>query len=383
MAISDVIVEGEVAPGFEPVREVFLANFERDEPLREVGAGVSVYRRGRLVVDLWGGSRDAARTRPWTRDTLVNVYSTTKGLAAVAIAMAVERGLIDYDAPIVRYWPEYGAAGKERTTVAQALSHQAGLPGFVEPTAREDIYDWAGCCAKLARQAPSWVPGEATSYHAGTFSYLAGEIFRRAVGKTLGAFIASDIARPLSADIHLGLPVFEDARVADMIAPAVEPDIAALNLAPVALMALTNPELAPEQANTRAWRAAELPAMNLHATARGIAAVFGALANGGALDGVTLMKPTSIARLSEVQSRRKDQLLGFDVHWANGVARNTTGVFGPNASAFGHTGWGGSFGYADPDNGVGAAYVMNRMGPDLIGDVRAVALAQTIGRCAS
>ncbi len=137
MAISDVIVEGEVAAGFEPVRDQFLANFERAEPLREVGAGLCVYRRGRCVVDLWGGSRDAARTRPWTRDTLVNVYSTTKGLAATAIAMAVERGLIDYDAPVVRYWPEYGAANKERTTVAHALSHQAGLPGFIEPTAPE------------------------------------------------------------------------------------------------------------------------------------------------------------------------------------------------------------------------------------------------------
>lgn len=376
-------IEGEVAPGFEAVRDQFIANFERPEPLREVGAGISVYHRGRNVVDLWGGARDAARTRPWTRNTLVNVYSTTKGVAAIALAMAVERGLIDYDAPVARYWPEYGAAGKERTTVAQALSHQAGLPGFAEPTAAEDIYDWAGCCAKLARQAPSWVPGEATSYHAGTFSYLAGEIFRRAVGKTLGAFIASDLAYPLGADIHLGLPVFEDARVAELIAPAVQPDIAALNLAPVALMALTNPDLAPEQANTRAWRAAELPAMNLHATADGIARVFGALANGGALDGVALMKAQTIARMVEVRSRRKDQLLGFEVHWAHGVARNTTGVFGPNPDAFGHTGWGGSFGYADPDNGIGAAYVMNRMGPELIGDARAVALAQAIARCVS
>jgi len=310
------------------------------------------------------------------------VYSTTKGITAVAIAMAVERGLIDYDAPVIRYWPEYGAAGKERTTVAHALSHQAGLPGFVEPTAPADIYDWVGCCAKLARQTPSWTPGQATSYHAGTFSYLAGEIFRRATGTTLGAFIASDIARPLDADIHLGLPVFEDARVADMIAPAVQPDIAALNLVPAALMALTNPDLAPEQANTRAWRAAELPAMNLHATADGIARVFGALANGGALDGVTLLKPQTITRMIEVRSRRKDMLLGFEIEWTHGLARNSTGVFGPNPNAFGHTGWGGSFGYADPERGVGAAYVMNQMGPDLIGDARAVALAQAISACA-
>ncbi len=383
MALSDISIEGEAAPGFEAVRDQFIANFERSEPLRELGAGLSVYQRGKRVVDLWGGSRDAARTRPWTRDTLANVYSTTKGVVAVAIAMAVERGLIDYDAPVIRYWPEYGVAGKVRTTVAQALSHQAGLPGFAEPTAPHDIYDWAGCCAKLARQAPSWVPGEATSYHAGTFGYLAGEIFRRAVGKSLGAFIASDIARPLGADIHLGLPVFEDSRVAEMIAPGVQPDIAALNLPPVALMALSNPDLAPAQANTRAWRAAELPAMNMHASADGIARVFGALANDGALDGVTLLTPHSIARMTEVQSHRKDMLLGFEIEWAHGLPRNTTGVFGPNPKAFGHTGWGGSFGYADPATGIGAAYVMNRMGPDLIGDARAVALASAIAASAS
>ena len=202
------------------------------------------------------------------------------------------------------------------------------------------------------------------------------------MGKSIGAFIASDIARPLSADIHLGLPVFEDSRVAEMIAPGAAPDIGALNLPPAALMALTNPNLAPEQANTRAWRAAELPAMNMHATADGIARVFGALANGGALDGVTLLKPQSIAHMTEVQSRRKDMLLGFEIEWAHGLPRNTTGVFGPNPNAFGHTGWGGSFGYTDPAAGVGAAYVMNRMGPDLIGDARAVALAQAISVCA-
>jgi CubicO group peptidase (beta-lactamase class C family) len=382
VALSDVSIEGAVAPGFEPVRDLFIANFERDGPLREVGASVSVYQRGRRVVDLWGGYRDAARTRPWARDTLANVYSTTKGIVAVAVAMAVERGLIDYAAPVVRYWPEYGAAGKERTTVAQALSHQAGLPGFAEPTGPEDVYDWAGACEKLARQAPSWVPGEATSYHAGTFGFLAGEIFRRATGKTLGAFIASDIAGPLGADIHLGLPVFEDARVAEMIAPAAAPDLAALNLPPAAMMALTNPDLAPQQANTRAWRAAELPAMNMHATADGVARVYGALANGGELDGVRVMKPQTIARMLEVQSRRRDMMLGVEIEWAHGLPRNNTGVFGPNPNAFGHTGWGGSFGYADPDSGIGAAYVMNRMGPELVGDARAVGLARAISNCA-
>lgn len=373
--------EGFVEPRYEPVRAVFEANFARPEPLRELGASLVVYRHGKRVVDLWGGWRDPARTKQWTRDTLVNVYSTTKGVLAIATAMAVERGLIEYSAPVSRYWPEFAVAGKEHTTVAHVLSHQAGLPGFAATTIASDVYDWNACCAKLAAQTPSWRAGEATCYHAGTFGFLAGEIFRRAVGQTVGAFIAERFRKNLGADIYLGTPASEDGRIATLIPPAVAPDPAALNLPPEAMMALTNPNLDPELANTRAWRAAELPAMNLHATADGVARVFAAVANGGTLDGVEILKPAAIARMTEVQSTRVDMLLGFPVHWTHGMPLNTTGVFGPHPDAFGHTGWGGSFGFADPGSGIGAAYVMNRMGPDLVGDTRAVALAEAIGAC--
>jgi len=381
MALTELSFEGSVAPGFEAVREQFEANFLREDLTCDVGASLSVYKHGKRVVDLWGGYRDLARTRPWTRDTLANVYSTTKGIVAIAMAMAQERGRIDYAAPVARYWPEYGANGKHRTTVAQVLSHQAGLPGFAAPTAPNDIYDWTGSCAKLAAQEPSWVPGENTSYHACTYGFLAGEIFRRAMGETLGGFIERELAAPLGADIHLGLAASEDDRVAPMIAPAAPPDLAALNLSPLAAMALINPALDPAQANTRAWRAAELPAMNMHANADGIARVYGALANLGRLDGAYVLAPASLARMLEVQSTRRDMLLGFDAHWTHGVPLNTTGVLGPNKAAFGHTGWGGSFGFADLEAGVGAAYVMNRMGPDLLGDARAVALCSALARC--
>jgi len=245
---SGIRIHGEVAPGFELVRDAFIANFERPEPQREVGASVSVYRHGDRVVDLWAGWRDQARTQPWTRDTLANVYSTTKGIVAVAFALAYDRGLIDYDAPVSLYWPEFAANGKERATVSQVLSHQVGLPGFTAPTRAEDIYDWDACCAKLAAQTPAWPPGELTCYHAGTFGFLAGEIFRRAVGRSLGAFIASQIARPLEADIHLGNAAKFEARIAPMIAPSVEVDLAALNLPDVALMSMSNPTLDPAQA---------------------------------------------------------------------------------------------------------------------------------------
>lgn len=378
-----VRIHGETAPRFERVREAFAANFEREEDRREVGASLSVYHRGERVVDLWGGWRDAAHMQPWTSDTLVNVYSTTKGVVAVAFAMAYDRGLIDYNAPISRYWPEFAANGKARATVSHVLSHQAGLPGFAAPTGSEDIYDWEACCTKLAAQAPAFPVGENTCYHAGTFGFLAGEIFRRATGETLGAFIAKEIARPLAAEIHLGNAAKYESRIAPMIAPSIEVDLAALGLSEIAMMAMTNPDLDPEQANTSAWRDAELPAMNLHATADGVARVFAALANNGALHGVRLVSPQAIAAMTEVQSARTDLLLGFAIPWARAVALNATGVFGANPNAFGHTGWGGSFGYADLEAGIGAAYVMNKMGPELVGDSRAVAIANAISTCAN
>jgi CubicO group peptidase (beta-lactamase class C family) len=381
MAVKQIPIEGSVAKGFERVRDQFAANFERAEPYRDVGASLAVYRGGKRVVDLWGGWRDKEHKRPWKRDTLVNVYSTTKGIVATALAMAADQGKLRYEDRVAKYWPEFAAAGKADVTVAQLISHQAGLPGFAAPTTVEDLYDWTGCCAKLAAQAPAWTPGTQTSYHACTYGYLAGEIFRRAMGESIGRFIARKIASPLGADIHLGLPPSEDGRVAPMIAPAVQPDLAAFNLPPVALMAMGNPVIQPSDANTAAWRRAELPAMNLHGTADGIARVFAALANGGELKGKRLLSPAAIARMCEVQSRRPDLLLGFPIEWGMGLALNTTGAIGPNPKAFGHTGWGGSFCMADPDLGIGAAYTLNRMGADLVGDPRGVALANAIAAC--
>jgi CubicO group peptidase (beta-lactamase class C family) len=381
MAVHEIPVEGEVARGFERVRDQFAANFERPEPYQDTGASLAVYRRGECVVDLWGGWRDPARSRPWTRDTLVNVYSTTKGVVAAALAMAVDRGFLRYEDRVAQHWPEFAAAGKDGIAIAQLISHQAGLPGFVAPTTVEDLYDWTLCCARLAAQAPAWPPGETTSYHACTYGYLAGEVFRRAVGQSIGRFMAQEMAAPLGADIFLGLPASEDHRVAPMIAPAMAPDLAALGLPPFAMMAMTNPQLHPSDSSAVAWRRAELPAMNLHGTADGIARVFAALANGGELGGKRLVSPTAIERLRDVQSNRQDQLLSFPIEWAQGLALNSTGIFGPNPRAFGHTGWGGSFVFADPEAGIAAAYTLNRMGADLIGDPRGVDIAQAIAGC--
>lgn len=375
-------IHGEVAPGFEPVRERFAANFTRDDVHREIGASLAVYRRGQKVVDLWGGHRDEAATVPWTHDTLVNVWSTTKGVTAIALARLVDQGLIDYAAPVSNYWPEFAQGGKAAITVSQLLSHQAGLPGFVEPTSLEDFYSWETVTSRLAAQTPMWEPGTKNSYHAMTFGFLAGELIRRVSGRSVGRFLADEIAEPLNADVHIGLAEHDEPRVAPLVAPKEDAPFDPETMAPEALAAVANPAMTPTIPNDRAWRAAEVPAGNGHATALGLARIYGALANGGALDGVSIMGPATIAQLSEVQTRREDVMLGFKPFWGRGVGLNDSGIFGPRPDTFGHTGWGGSFGCADVQSGVAVGYTMNQMGAGLVGDVRAVGLCQTIFACA-
>jgi CubicO group peptidase (beta-lactamase class C family) len=372
-------IEGTVAPGFEHVRDAFASNFSRGDAYEDVGASLAVYRGGRLVADLWGGYRDSARTRPWTRDTLINVWSTTKGITAVAVALLVDRGKLSYEDLVAKHWPEFAANGKGAITVAQLLSHQGGLPGFTdEATTVEDFYDWERVTSRLARQAPMWAPGTKNSYHAMTYGFLAGELVRRLSGMSPGAFVAREIAGPLGAEVFIGLGETLEPRVAVMIKPSVEVDMAALNLPSEAIAALTNPAVEAERPNSRAWRAAQVPAANGHATAMGLARVYGAIADGGALDGVRLLSPQTIARMTAVQTTRPDLMLGFAPNWAMGFATNGIGVYGPNPRAFGHSGWGGSFGCADIEAKVGIGYTMNRMGADLVGDPRSKVLCDAI-----
>jgi CubicO group peptidase (beta-lactamase class C family) len=241
----------------------------------------------------------------------------------------------------------------------------------------EDFCDWDDCVAKLARQKPVWGPGTATSYHAMTFGWLAGEIVRRVAKTSVAGFVGAEIARTLDADIFIGTPEREDHRVAEMIGPRRAAPLPPLPEA--AMMALTNPQPDPESPNLRGWRAAEIPAANGHASAIGLARLYAALANGGALDGVTLLSRAALARMTEpaTSNGRSDMFLGFVDNWGMGVALNKPGIYGPNPRAFGHSGWGGSLGCADPDAGVAIAYVCNQMGPELVGDPR------TAGLCAA
>lgn len=375
------IVRGFVAPGFERVREAFAANFDRDDEYRDLGASLCAYRDGELIAHFYGGWRDEERKHPWTEDTLVNIWSATKGVVAIAVAVLVDRGLIDYAAPVTRYWPEYGANGKAETTVAQLMSHQAGLPGFAEPTPIEDFYTWSVVTERLARQAPMWPPGTKNSYHAMTYGFLAGELVRRVSGMSVGRFLATNLAGPLNADLFIGLPESEEPRVSLLLPPKI-PRAFELDAAPrEAVMAVTNPDMKPSLPHARAWRAAEIPAGNGHATAMGLARLYGAVANGGQLGGVHLLSPIAIAAMNTLQTDRPDILLGVPAYWRNGLSGNVGNMYGPHPETFGHSGWGGSFGCANTQTRVGIGYTINQMGDRTIGDPRSTELCNAIYAC--
>ena len=376
-------VAGTVAPGFEPVRERFAANFQRDDQCREVGAALSVFHGERCVVDLWAGHMDGRRLHPWHKDTLLNVYSTTKGIVAVCVALLVDRGVLSYDDQVASVWPEFAQNGKQHITIAQVLSHQGGLPAFEEPTTIKDLFDWQGRCAALARQKPRWVPGEKTAYHPITYGYLAGEIVRRASGRrSIGQFVQQELATPLAADFFIGLDPAHHRRAAETLMPKNLVDPSALPVIEETRGSVTNPMLHPQAANTAAWRQAEMPALNGHASAEGIARIYAMLANGGVFQGRKLLSPGTIVRMTQVLSKRMDLTLGMEAQWAAGVVLNgTTTFFGPNPRSYGHSGWGGSFGSADPEQRLAIGYVCNQMGPDLVGDIRARELCATIYSC--
>jgi CubicO group peptidase (beta-lactamase class C family) len=376
---NEIRVQGECEPRFQGAREAFERNFANGE----VGAALAVTLDGRPVVDLWGGHADAARTRRWDRDTIVNVYSTTKGMTAICANRLVEEGRLDLDAPVAKYWPEFAQAGKQDLPVRYLLTHQAGLAALTQRMPAEKLYDWDGMTAALAAQAPWWEPGTRHGYHALTFGHLVGEVVRRIDGRTLGAYFREEIAEPLDLDFHIGLDARHDARCAEMIpAPPSPPGtpnpFAAVTQKPDSLAgkALGNPMLGPGDVNTRAWRAAEIPAANGHGTARGLARVYGALACGGVLDGVHVLGPQAIACATTEYAFGPDAVLApLQTRFGLGFFLTQPMIpFGPNPRAFGHPGAGGSLAFADPDARLGFAYVMNQMQIGLAGDARGFAL---------
>jgi CubicO group peptidase (beta-lactamase class C family) len=320
----------------------------------DVGASAAVFVDGEPVADLWGGYKDAKRTEPWERDTITNVWSTTKTMVALSALILADRGNLDLDAPVAAYWPEFAAAGKEQVLVRHVLSHTAGLPEFDPPIAVADLYDWPKATERLARQAPRWEPGMLAGYHSVTQGFLVGEVVRRVTGQSLATFFAQQVAGPLGADFHLTMPAGAglDERFAPVLAP---PD------APDGDLAAAPPEGGPpaegairvSDGNSVAWRRAEILSGSGYGNARSVAAVQSVLACGGEVHGIRLLSPEGCERAREEQYRGVDQVLGRSVRYGLGY-----GIFDP---AVGWAGWGGSIVMVDLDARMSVAYVMNQM----------------------
>ncbi len=369
-----VEISGICPPRFAAVQDRFAASFEVGE---ELGARFSVCIGGELVVDLMGGFADAARTTPFGPQTLTPIFSTTKLVAALMIARLVDQGLVTYDTAVADVWPAFGQAGKEPVTLGQMMSHQAGLPGFVPPAEPEIWFDPPAVCERLAAQAPLWPLGTGSGYHPITIGYLAGEVFRRLEGRTLGAAFREDIAEPLGLDIWIGLPDSEHGRVAQMRKPPAVPDLGVID--DIKRAAFLDKGSAPGGRGSADWRRMEIPSANGHATALGLARLMSAIAGDGTLDGQTILSPEALKALLAEQVRGHDKVVPFDLIWAAGPMRNShVNGLGPGEQAVGHYGWGGSMAMADPERNLSVAYVMNKQSVHLVADPRPVALIEAL-----
>lgn len=381
-----VEIHGHCDERFAMVRDTFAANFANGS---EVGASVAVTLDGEFVVDLWAGdaiteqgARVAAGTppTPWERDTIVNVYSTTKTMAATVMLMLADAGELDLDAPVASMWPEFGMNGKSGVLVRHVLGHTAGLSGFDPAVPPEALYDHDRIAQHLARQEPWWEPGTASGYHAITQGFLEGEIVRRVTGDTLGAFFANEIAKPLGADFHIGLPESEEPRVGRLIPPPVDlargldavgaatADVPADDIAVRTLMSCP---LTGVESGDREWRAAEIPAAGGTGNARSVGRVHSALACGGTVDGIRLLSTAGVERILTPQADNVDLVLGARMKMGTGFGLiNDVVPLSPNPRSFFWGGWGGSLAVVDMDARLTVSYVMNKMAPDLLGDLR-------------
>jgi CubicO group peptidase (beta-lactamase class C family) len=364
-------VAGTCDERFQAVKDAFTANFDND---LDVGAGVAVVSDGKMVVDLWGGFVDEAKTRPWQRDTIVNVWSTTKTMTFLSALILADRGELDFHAPVAKYWPEFAAAGKEAVEVRHLMGHTAGLPGWQEPITASDLEDWEKCTALLAAQAPWWEPGTASGYHALTQGYLLGEVIRRISGASVGTFFAKEIAGPLDADFHIGTGPEHDDRVALVIPPVegLPPDLDP-NGIPARVFA--NPPMRAEIAHTVGWRRAESPAANGHGNARSVARAQAVVSHGGELDGNRVLSEAGCRTIFEEQANGTDLVIQVPVRIGMGYGLNGGDVpVSPNPNACYWGGWGGSIVVNDLDARLTVAYVMNRMGEGTLGDMRGASL---------
>ncbi|MEV0307716.1 serine hydrolase domain-containing protein [Nonomuraea fuscirosea] len=381
-------IGGDIAPGFEAVRAAFAANLDSGH---DVGAAVSVYVHGREVVDLWGGIADPETGRPWERDTLQVVYSTTKAVTAACALLLAQRGELDLDAPVARYWPEFAAQGKERLPVRWLLTHQAGLPAIDRPITPAEAIAWEPMVDALAAQRPYWEPGTEHGYHGLTYGWLVGEVVRRVSGRSVGTFLAEEIAGPFGIDFWIGLPKSEHHRVSRILTEAAAFDPSAIDLDAVPepmreiLAVYADPTSLTSRAmgvvkpaldhNDPAEQAAELPATNGICTARGLARFYAALI--GEVDGRRILTPGSLAAAVEERAAGIDRILRVPVRIGTGFGLPTPDAYWYSPSAFGFGGLGGSIGFADQESGIAFGYVMNRL-REGVPDDRAASLYRAV-----
>ena len=368
--------EGLIAQGFEAVGEAFAANFKDD---LEHGAGFAVVADGQLLVDIRGGHADRKNNLPWTQDTLACIYSCGKAVLSLLIAREVSEGRLDYEKPVAAYWPEFGQSGKEAVTVAQLLSHQAGLCGIAEEMSPQEWLDWDAIARRLAAMPPLSPPGSANGYGPQTFGYAAGELLRRTTGGGVGRLL-DDLRAQQDHDVYCGVSGAVAARVAVMTKPPKAPDLGVLNNCKE--IAFLKSWSAPARVSREDWMAAEIPASNMHANALSLARLLHPFARLGAWpDGDAYLTQEAIEAAFKERIRGEDLVLPFHLSWAAGLMRNINRHFGPNLNAYGHAGFGGSCVVIDPDNRLTAAYVMNKMSPHLVGDPRGVRLLDALYDC--
>jgi CubicO group peptidase (beta-lactamase class C family) len=362
-------IHGEYEDGFAGVAEALADQIDMGA---DIGASVAVVRDGETIVDIWGGHEDPERTVPWQRDTIVNVFSTTKTMTALCALMLADRGELDFHTPVATYWPEFAQAGKDHIEVRELMGHTSGLSGWEEPLELEDLADWERCTSLLAAQAPWWDHGTQSGYHAVTQGYLVGEVVRRVTGTTLGHFFRENVAEPLGADFHIGVPPDVDDRVAPLIPPP-PVDLRGAGFPELGVRTLRNPAITGEVTAHEWWRRAEIPAANGHGNARSVAAIQSVIACGGEARGTRLVSEDGVARIFEEQSNGRDLVLNVPLRFGMGYGlASETLPMGPRGCAWG--GYGGSLVVNDLDARTTVAYVMNRMEAGLVGDQRGAAI---------
>jgi CubicO group peptidase (beta-lactamase class C family) len=369
-------VHGSCDDRFHGVRDALAQHLDADE----LGASVAVDLDGETVVDLWGGFRDEARTTPWTQDTLVNVWSTTKTVLNLAALMLVDRGELDVHAPVGDYWPEFSAKGKKNVLVRHLMAHTSGVSGWDQPFSIRDMYDWESSTERLALQRPWWEPGTASGYHANNQGHLVGEVIRRITGKTFKRFVAEEIAGPLGADFQVGAREGDWDRIAPVVPPPpLDIDFRTLDPQSVLVKTFTGPVASANAANSPEWRRADLGALNGHSNARGVVQVLRTLSLGGAAGGVRLLSPKTIELVFEQQADGVDLVLGERFRWGIGYCLGSPLIpYVPEGRTFFWGGWGGSMIVMDLDRRLTISYVMNRMAPGILGSDRAEAYLRAV-----